>query len=96
MAGPNPRTHSLLSPHPSLSQAGRSSKRQLFLLPGGLERHLKIKTCTVSEGLALAGSHWRDKDTQSPEWAPKGTEPLSGACTAPKGRNYVSEEWTEP
>lgn len=33
------------------SQAGRSSKRQLFLLPGGLERHLKIKTCTVSDGL---------------------------------------------
>nr|XP_003420708.1 unconventional myosin-XV [Loxodonta africana] len=31
--------------------AGRSSKRQLFLLPGGLERHLKIKTCTVSEGV---------------------------------------------
>ncbi|XP_014645274.1 PREDICTED: unconventional myosin-XV [Ceratotherium simum simum] len=28
--------------------AGRSSKRQLFLLPGGLERHLKIKTCTVT------------------------------------------------
>ncbi|KAK2492703.1 hypothetical protein MC885_002875 [Smutsia gigantea] len=27
--------------------AGRNSKRQLFLLPGGLERHLKIKTCTV-------------------------------------------------
>lgn len=29
-------------------QAGRSSKRQLFLLPGGIERHLKIKTCSVS------------------------------------------------
>ncbi|XP_019512178.1 PREDICTED: unconventional myosin-XV [Hipposideros armiger] len=28
--------------------AGRSSKRQLFLLPGGLERHLKIKTCAVA------------------------------------------------
>ncbi|XP_077591330.1 unconventional myosin-XV [Stigmatopora nigra] len=28
--------------------AGRSSKRQLFLLPGGLERHLKIKTCSVA------------------------------------------------
>ncbi|XP_014398290.1 PREDICTED: unconventional myosin-XV [Myotis brandtii] len=28
--------------------AGRSSKRQLFFLPGGLERHLKIKTCTVA------------------------------------------------
>ncbi|KAK6288463.1 hypothetical protein J4Q44_G00388370, partial [Coregonus suidteri] len=28
--------------------AGRSSKRQLFLLPGGIERHLKIKTCSVS------------------------------------------------
>ncbi|KAM8818946.1 unconventional myosin-XV [Rhynchonycteris naso] len=28
--------------------AGRSSKRQLFYLPGGLERHLKIKTCTVA------------------------------------------------
>ncbi|XP_037348196.1 unconventional myosin-XV [Talpa occidentalis] len=28
--------------------AGRSSKRQLFLLPGGLERHLKIRTCTVA------------------------------------------------
>ncbi|KAK7939845.1 hypothetical protein WMY93_003171 [Mugilogobius chulae] len=26
--------------------AGRSSKRQLFLLPGGIERHLKIKTCS--------------------------------------------------
>ncbi|KPP76175.1 myosin XVA-like [Scleropages formosus] len=28
--------------------AGRSSKRQLFLLPGGIERHLKIKTCTIA------------------------------------------------
>ncbi|MED6242216.1 Unconventional myosin-XV, partial [Ataeniobius toweri] len=28
--------------------AGRSSKRQLFLFPGGIERHVKIKTCTVS------------------------------------------------
>uniref|UniRef100_W5MCF5 Myosin XVA n=1 Tax=Lepisosteus oculatus TaxID=7918 RepID=W5MCF5_LEPOC len=28
--------------------AGRSSKRQLFLLPGGIERHLKIKTCSIS------------------------------------------------
>ncbi|XP_057186832.1 unconventional myosin-XV-like [Triplophysa rosa] len=28
--------------------AGRSSKRQLFLFPGGAERHLKIKTCTVA------------------------------------------------
>ncbi|XP_063042858.1 unconventional myosin-XV [Engraulis encrasicolus] len=28
--------------------AGRSSKRQVFLLPGGIERHLKIKTCSVS------------------------------------------------
>ncbi|KAB5523226.1 hypothetical protein PHYPO_G00150060 [Pangasianodon hypophthalmus] len=28
--------------------AGRSSKRQLFLFPGGIERHLKIKTCTVA------------------------------------------------
>ncbi|XP_029361674.1 unconventional myosin-XV [Echeneis naucrates] len=28
--------------------AGRSSKRQLFLFPGGLERHVKIKTCTVA------------------------------------------------
>ncbi|ELV14015.1 Myosin-XV [Tupaia chinensis] len=28
--------------------AGRSSKRQLFLLPGRLERHLKIRTCTVA------------------------------------------------
>ncbi|XP_076846163.1 unconventional myosin-XV [Brachyhypopomus gauderio] len=28
--------------------AGRSSKRQLFLLPGGTERHLKIKTCSVA------------------------------------------------
>ncbi|KAG7256581.1 hypothetical protein CRUP_025379 [Coryphaenoides rupestris] len=27
--------------------AGRSSKRQLFLLPGGIERHLKIKTCSA-------------------------------------------------
>ncbi|XP_061848080.1 unconventional myosin-XV [Colius striatus] len=27
--------------------AGRSAKRQLFLLPGGIERHLKIKTCSV-------------------------------------------------
>ncbi|XP_073090813.1 unconventional myosin-XV [Manis javanica] len=27
---------------------GRNSKRQLFLLPGGLECHLKIKTCTVA------------------------------------------------
>uniref|UniRef100_G3PWG5 Myosin XVAb n=1 Tax=Gasterosteus aculeatus TaxID=69293 RepID=G3PWG5_GASAC len=28
--------------------AGRSSKRQLFLFPGGIERHAKIKTCTVA------------------------------------------------
>ncbi|CAL8265178.1 unnamed protein product [Gadus morhua 'NCC'] len=28
--------------------AGRSSKRQLFLLPGGIERHLKVKTCSVA------------------------------------------------
>ncbi|KAM8960363.1 unconventional myosin-XV [Pelodytes ibericus] len=28
--------------------AGRSSKRQLFLLPGGIERHMKIKTCSVA------------------------------------------------
>ncbi|XP_028311141.1 unconventional myosin-XV isoform X2 [Gouania willdenowi] len=28
--------------------AGRSSKRQLFLLPGGIERNLKIKTCSVA------------------------------------------------
>uniref|UniRef100_A0A3B3U6J5 MyTH4 domain-containing protein n=1 Tax=Poecilia latipinna TaxID=48699 RepID=A0A3B3U6J5_9TELE len=28
--------------------AGRSSKRQLFLFPGGIERHVKIKTCTVA------------------------------------------------
>ncbi|KAI6076560.1 Unconventional myosin-XV [Aix galericulata] len=29
--------------------AGRSAKRQLFLLPGGIERHLKIKTCSVAQ-----------------------------------------------
>lgn len=29
-------------------QAGRSSKRQLVLFPGGTERHVKIKTCSVS------------------------------------------------
>uniref|UniRef100_A0A672Z7S4 MyTH4 domain-containing protein n=1 Tax=Sphaeramia orbicularis TaxID=375764 RepID=A0A672Z7S4_9TELE len=28
--------------------AGRSSKRQLFLFPGGVERHVKIKTCSVA------------------------------------------------
>ncbi|KAJ8345179.1 hypothetical protein SKAU_G00293720 [Synaphobranchus kaupii] len=28
--------------------AGRSSKRQLILLPGGIERHLKIKTCSIA------------------------------------------------
>ncbi|XP_040000911.1 unconventional myosin-XV [Xiphias gladius] len=28
--------------------AGRSSKRQLFLFPGGIERQVKIKTCSVS------------------------------------------------
>ncbi|XP_054068367.1 unconventional myosin-XV [Rissa tridactyla] len=28
--------------------AGRSAKRQLFLLPGGIERHLKIKMCSVA------------------------------------------------
>ncbi|KAL7852962.1 hypothetical protein SRHO_G00187470 [Serrasalmus rhombeus] len=28
--------------------AGRSSKRQLFLFLGGIERHLKIKTCSVA------------------------------------------------
>uniref|UniRef100_A0A8D0BI52 MyTH4 domain-containing protein n=1 Tax=Salvator merianae TaxID=96440 RepID=A0A8D0BI52_SALMN len=28
--------------------AGRRAKRQLFLLPGGIERHLKIKTCSVA------------------------------------------------
>lgn len=31
-----------------LLQAGRSSKRQLVLFPGGIERHVKIKTCSVS------------------------------------------------
>ncbi|KAM3915876.1 unconventional myosin-XV [Leptodactylus fuscus] len=41
------------SEHPSAMElkamvAGRSSKRQLFLLPGGIERHLKIKTCSVA------------------------------------------------
>lgn len=34
-------------------QAGRSSKRQLFLFPGGIERHVKIKTCTVGVLLAV-------------------------------------------
>uniref|UniRef100_A0A673KTT2 MyTH4 domain-containing protein n=1 Tax=Sinocyclocheilus rhinocerous TaxID=307959 RepID=A0A673KTT2_9TELE len=29
-------------------QAGRSSKRQLFLFPGGIERHLKFKTCSFA------------------------------------------------
>ncbi|XP_074867214.1 unconventional myosin-XV [Carettochelys insculpta] len=29
--------------------AGRSAKRQLVLLPGGIERHLKIKTCSVAQ-----------------------------------------------
>lgn len=29
-------------------QAGRSSKRQLVLFPEGIERHVKIKTCSVS------------------------------------------------
>uniref|UniRef100_A0A8C6WNH2 MyTH4 domain-containing protein n=1 Tax=Neogobius melanostomus TaxID=47308 RepID=A0A8C6WNH2_9GOBI len=28
--------------------AGRSSKRQLFLFPGGIERHVKLKTCSVA------------------------------------------------
>ncbi|XP_069022746.1 unconventional myosin-XV-like [Embiotoca jacksoni] len=28
--------------------AGRSSKRQLCLFPGGIERHVKIKTCSVA------------------------------------------------
>lgn len=37
------------APHAPL-QAGRSAKRQLFLLPGGIERHLKIKTCSVRRG----------------------------------------------
>ncbi|XP_040297346.1 unconventional myosin-XV [Bufo bufo] len=41
------------SEHPSAMElkamvAGRSAKRQLFLLPGGIERHLKIKTCSVA------------------------------------------------
>lgn len=63
IAGPDPRTWPLSSPPLSLSQAGRSSKRQLFLLPGGLERHLKIKTCTVREGMFLAGRCWRGGDT---------------------------------
>lgn len=49
--------------YPVSSQAGRSSKRQLFFLPGGLERHLKIKTCTVSEGTAPGGGCWRGRDT---------------------------------
>ena len=35
-------------------QAGRSSKRQLFLFPGGIERHVKIKTCSVSVQLLSA------------------------------------------
>ncbi|XP_016386909.1 unconventional myosin-XV-like [Sinocyclocheilus rhinocerous] len=29
-------------------EAGRSSKRQLFLFPGGIERHLKFKTCSFA------------------------------------------------
>ncbi|KAK1331743.1 LOW QUALITY PROTEIN: hypothetical protein QTO34_009718 [Cnephaeus nilssonii] len=34
---------------PSSMESGPCcSKRQLFFLPGGLERHLKIKTCTVA------------------------------------------------
>ena len=37
-----------------LPQAGRSSKRQLFLFPGGIERHVKIKTCSVSVHPLLA------------------------------------------
>lgn len=45
--------------HPNMSpphtQAGRSAKRQLFLLPGGIERHLKIKTCSV---------RWRGQQAQ--------------------------------
>ncbi|XP_028287990.1 unconventional myosin-XV [Parambassis ranga] len=28
--------------------AGRSSKRQLLLFPGGIERHVKVKTCSVA------------------------------------------------
>uniref|UniRef100_A0A3Q1GWU1 MyTH4 domain-containing protein n=1 Tax=Acanthochromis polyacanthus TaxID=80966 RepID=A0A3Q1GWU1_9TELE len=34
--------------------AGRSSKRQLFLFPGGIERHVKLKTCSVSVQLLLS------------------------------------------
>lgn len=40
-------------------QAGRSSKRQLFLFPGGIERHMKIKTCSVSVQSLLAVQHRR-------------------------------------
>lgn len=41
-----------------LLQAGRSSKRQLFLFPGGIERHVKIKTCTVGIWLVFATCQW--------------------------------------
>jgi len=61
------------------AQAGRSAKRQLFLLPGGIERHLKIKTCSVSRsgargsvqpGLAAVGTPSRGGCTPrlSPSW----------------------------
>ena len=45
-------------------QAGRSSKRQLVLFPGGIERHVKIKTCSVGVQLLFTiykqpGAHRR-------------------------------------
>ncbi|XP_053937019.1 unconventional myosin-XV [Cuculus canorus] len=45
--------------------AGRSAKRQLFLLPGGIERHLKIKTCSVA--LDVIEELCREMGLQHPE-----------------------------
>uniref|UniRef100_A0A6I8N2R1 MyTH4 domain-containing protein n=1 Tax=Ornithorhynchus anatinus TaxID=9258 RepID=A0A6I8N2R1_ORNAN len=45
--------------------AGRSAKRQLFLLPGGIERHLKIKTCSVA--LDVTEEICREMALQRPE-----------------------------
>lgn len=67
------------------TQAGRSAKRQLFLLPGGIEKHLKIKTCSVSQrGQKAYSVHPRFAVTP-PLWPPCGCRCWGGGRAAPLG-----------
>ncbi|GCB73718.1 hypothetical protein scyTo_0002799 [Scyliorhinus torazame] len=45
--------------------AGRSSKRQVFLLPGNMDRHLKIKTCTIFPDYLKGLLHILNQDMMS-------------------------------